>query len=116
MFEAQLLIQAASAYSVFSPWFPRQSDHAVFTIETVNRNGGGVNVEIFTKNSETAGNGSNAGGTTFSSPTGAGERNESGADDDLLEMVRYKFTVTGSAGDWILFRMLPPVWFDAVKA
>jgi len=33
----------------------------------------------------------------------------------MNELVRYGFEVSGTAGDWVLFRMLPPVWFDSVK-
>lgn len=36
--------------------------------------------------------------------------------DGLLELVRYRFECSGSNDtDWILFRMLPAVWFDAVS-
>ena len=32
------------------------------------------------------------------------------------DLVRYKYEISGSEGGWILFRMLPPVWFDEVVA
>jgi len=39
-----------------------------------------------------------------------GTRADQEVDGELKELVRCKFTVTGDAGDWILFRMLSPTW------
>jgi hypothetical protein len=121
MFEAQLLLAGPSEgdqYKVFSPWFPRQGDNATFTIETVEQNGNPtLSVSAFTKNSEDAGDGSDAdGGTSLTASTTAGERDSDTWAQKFKELVRYEFTITTSSGsgEWILFRMLPPVWFDDV--
>ena len=119
MFDAQLLIAKANGgendYIVLSPWFRRQADNAVFTGEVVELDGGQVDVTVMTKNSEDAGDGTDVSGTISLGTT-------KGCDDEafigvLEEMVRYKFTVpNGTAGNWVLFRMLPPVWFDSAEA
>lgn len=125
MFEAQLLqSQVDTSYSVFSPWMFRGGDALLATLEVVEvgDSGGSVVVEVFTKNTEDTGEGENADSTSTKKITGnsVGRTSlewESGvANVDLLELVRYKFTIGGSdAGDdWVLFRMLSPVWFDSV--
>ena len=121
MFEAQLLIQGST---VFSPWFPRGGDNVTATLEVVEISSATLKVELFTKNSEDAGNGSNAdsAGTPISiSATATGRTSATWSQPttstvSIKEMVRYKFTVTGTGTNWVLFRMLPPVWFDSVEA
>ena len=115
MFEAQVL---DTGDTVFSPWFPRQGDSAIFTLDVVDIDGGAaanqITVQVFTKNSEDAGSGSQTGSDiTRDGTEGAGQ---AGAEyGSLKELVRYKFSVTGT-GTRVLFRMLPPSWFDSVKA
>ena len=58
MFEAQLLIAKDSAYEVYSPWFPRGGDRAIFTGEVVELNGAVLEVKAYTKKSNEEGNGS----------------------------------------------------------
>jgi hypothetical protein len=120
MFEAQILNRGATIYS---PWFPRQSDSARFTLEVVAVSGATMGVEVFTKRSDDGGDGVNAdsaGSPTKISASVVGRTTTewlSRGTVSLLELVRYKFTVTGTnAYDWVLFRMLPPVWFDSVQA
>ena len=119
MFEAQLLIAKDTvSYEVFSPWFPRQGDDAKFTVETIDSDGGPVlTVSAYTKSSETVGNGTTAaGGPTMTASGTAGANIDADWVGNLNELVRYHFEISGDAGDWILFRMLPPVWFDSVSA
>lgn len=123
MFEAQILFGAADAgAAVYSPWFPRQGDNAVFTLDTIEIQGTGaqLSVQVFTKNSEDAGDGAVADDGMGSAveivrtlADGPGRENNTW-EGNLKEMVRYKFIMKNSTDDWALFRMLPPVWFDSV--
>ncbi len=119
MFESQLLFGAGGdGAEVFSPWFPRQGDNAICTLEVVRISGASIQVELFTKNSEDTGDGAlvtPASGTGDITRTTVGrESNE--WEGGLEELVRYKFTVADATTKWVLFRMLPPVWFDSADA
>ena len=119
MFEAQMLITTGTDYSVFSPWFPRGGDNLRATLEVVKRGTAAtVTVRVFTKNTEDTGDGTDADSVTIAG--GAPGRTvaewATGASKGVKELVRYKFTVSGNAADWTLFRMLPAVWFDSVPA
>jgi len=125
MFDAQLLISTGTPYySVFSPWFPRGGDILRATGELVQDGGATVTIRVFTKNSEDTGDGVDVNPDTTIGLSGSDTRETaewkvnttSQGAGGLEELVRYQFTVTGSAGTWILLRMLSPVWFDAVKA
>jgi hypothetical protein len=118
MFEAQLLIAKGDGndYSVFSPWMPRGGDNLTATLEVIERDSATLTVRVFTKNSEDVGAGSDADVSKTISGGAAGRSDETWS-GVLKELVRYKFTVSSeTAGQWILFRMLSPVWFDDVKA
>ena len=112
MFDAQLLLKGST---VLSPWFPRQGDNLIITLEIVARADTTTKVEVYTKNQEDTGDGSlHAGGNINRNTVGRESKEYVGG---LKELVRYKFTITGTADDdWSLFRMLMPVWFDSVKA
>jgi len=114
MFNAQLLIRSSSGDTkVYSPWFPRQADNLRATAELAATSGGVLTVKVFHKNTEDTGDGSEYVGTSISlSSTGRDDAEFTG----LKEMVRYQFTCGDATGDWVLFRMLPPVWFDTVDA
>ena len=118
MFEAQYLINPDSSYS---PWFPRGGDNLRATLDLIAVSGSGkLRVDVFTKNTEDPGDGSNADSTLKIDTSTTGrttiEWPASSASPGLLELCRYKFSFSaGSAGDRALFRMLPPVWFDSVK-
>ena len=117
MFEAQLVIAKSSAYEIFSPWFPRGGDRVIITAEAVEIGDADVEVRLYTKSAEDEGSGSDVtSGTNFTIGGSVGRTSGTwGA--ELKDMVRYRFEVTGTqAGDWLLFRMLPPVWFDEVVA
>ena len=126
MFAAQSLI-TDNLVEVYSPWFPRGGDHARFTVDVVSmgQSGGGVPeiaVRVWTKNTEETGDGADADATVSIVRTTVGRTTQewlSTSTTGLKELVRYKFSV-GNTSDvgtvWALFRMLNPVWFDAVKA
>jgi len=106
--------QTTDGTEVYSPWFPRQGDNARFTLEVVAVSSATLKVEVFTKNSEDAGDGTIVSGVSATSTTV--ERKVFEAEGGLEELVRYKFTVTDAVTKWVLFRMLRPVWFDSVEA
>lgn len=122
MFDAQLLFPGAAgaALSFYGLWFPRQGDNLRVTVDVVQRVSSQLTVRVFTKNSEDAGDGTDAevGTSIVASATGRAAAEWTSGTATLLELVRYKYTVqsTGTgATDWVLFRMLSPVWFDTVK-
>jgi len=122
MFDAQLLFPGASpgtGIKVYSPWFPRQGDSLRATAELVHVNGATLKVTVFSKNTEDTGDGTNADAGTTITLAAAGRTTAewTSGTATLKELVRYRFEVTGTlVSDWVLFRMLAPVWFDSVRA
>lgn len=126
MFEAQRLFQEDP--DILSPWFPRGGDILIATLDTIDMTSPTTDlvltVTLFTKNQEDSGEGASAGAVSIvrTSTEGAGREDAEWVGDSLspglLELVRYKFALSGGdgKGDYVLFRMLPPVWADAVKA
>ncbi len=110
MVNAQLL---EAGCTVYSPWIPRGGDNLIATLEVVEIGSGGrIDVFVWTKNSEDVGPGTDASGTLKITLTAVGRGDEEWI-GDAKEWVRYKIVVTGN---WVLFRMLSPVWFDSVQA
>ena len=113
MFQAQYLPALASAnnYACYSPWFPRGGDILRATVEVIAKNGSdGVVVSIYHKNREDTGDGTSL-GTMTQSTVGRGTSEFTG----LKELVRYKFDPGSTTGNWVMFRILPVVWADAVR-
>lgn len=121
MFDAQLLFPGAAgaALSFYGPWMRRGGDNLRVTVDVVARVSSQLTVRVFTKNTEDSGDGIDADAGTSIVTTATGRASaEWTSGTTLQELVRYKYTVqsTGSgAGDWVLFRMLTPIWFDTVK-
>ena len=115
MFQAQYL---PAGTVILSPWFPRGADYMVATVEVAacDATSTVLTVKVLTKEKDAFGDGTplttpsftqtNAGRTsvTFGGSTSAA---------GMKDLVRYSFEVT--TGVWVLFRMLPPSWFDAIK-
>jgi|GEM_PF-1800959 len=121
MFDAQLLIADTTAYTVFSPWFPRGGDNLTATLDIIKSTGATVEVRVYTKNSETSGPGTDADTAIFAVGSARGQFPASWTTggvtpgtSSLLELARYQFDISGTEGSWVLFRMLAPVWFDEV--
>ena len=118
MFDAQLLIEGSVVYS---PWFARGGDNAIFTLDVVQYMLGTNNsltVEVLTKSSEDTGDGDAISNVVITA-TAAGRSSvecDSTVSNGINELVRYKFTVSGDSTGSVLFRMLTPVWFDEVSA
>ncbi|MEE9394024.1 MAG: hypothetical protein V3W41_16105 [Planctomycetota bacterium] len=112
MFEAQILNNNSAA---FSPWMPRGGDNITFTFEIIDKLlSQDFQVQLFEKNSEETGDGTAVGSEPLGSQSiGLHAATKTG----MKELVRYKYSFKGAVpGDWVLFRILPPVWFDDVKA
>jgi len=122
VFDAQLLFCGsvpATGIMVYSPWIPRGGDSLRATVDIVQVNGATLKIEVFSKNSEDTGDGTNADAATniSSGATGRSTAEWTSGTATLKELVRYRFKVTGATvSDWVLFRMLTPVWFNSVKA
>ena len=123
MFDAQLLLTKSSSYSVFSPWFPRGGDNLRVTLERVAAAASAdeIGLAVVTKNVEDSGDGTVvAGSITVASGSTTDAVQANGEWNGLVkELVRYKFTVKGAsnaAGNWLLFRVLSPVWYNSVDA
>ena len=109
MFQGQLLIRGSSDTKVYSPWMPRGGDYLRATAEYIAGNGD-LTVSVYTKNKEETGDGTAVTGSISLTSAGRTTAEFTG----LEELVRYEFTAGGSTSQWFLFRMLGPVWFDAV--
>ena len=104
---------------VFSPWTPRRADRVRATLDVIAISGPQITVDLFTKNTRGTGNGNivDAGTSIVASTTGRvtqawGPTTGIG----LRELVRYRFTIGPTAGlrTNVVFRMLPPVWYNSV--
>lgn len=120
MFEAQTLMATGTEYSVYSPWFPKGANNLRASLELVKAaaSADSIKLEVATKNVEDSGDGTDVSGSitiTGSQVGTANQRQTTAFMGVVKEMVRYKFTVSGSSGNWVLFRALPPVWFDDVS-
>lgn len=119
MFDAQILqtMPDGGVVSVYSPWFPRGGDRAIFTLEIVETNLHGsasLVVQAFHKNSEDVGDGTLISGASISA---GGVGVSSQLFGPFEELVRYKFSIAAEEEFellWAAFRMLSPAWFDAV--
>ena len=109
----------------YTDWMPRGGDGFILRGQMIEMTGTtlAVSVEVETKNSDDTSNPTtsiktltlnNAGGNAiqqalFEPPTGAGSTG-------VKELVRLKVsTSSGSAGDWMLCRTFPFVWFEGAQ-
>jgi len=111
MFEGQMLF---TGNQVYSPWMRRGGDNVIIALDLIARAGTTLEVSLYTKNTEDTGDGVLVGGGALISASAVGQTpyNQVG---ELLELVRYRFKVAGTnVYDYVLFRMLPPNWYDTV--
>ena len=120
-FEAQLLEGAST--TVFSPWMPREGDYMIGTAELIALEASAqLEVRLFTKDLDDPGDGAQVDSSIKITISVAGRRDSAewgfdGTTSGLKELVRYRFeSRAATAAGSVLFRMLSPVWFDAVLA
>ena len=117
MFNAQILqAEALTTTAVYGPWMSREGDRLIATLDLIAITGAGnAQIQVYTKSHEDAGDGSLATGAAIA-PILAGR--SSSEFSGLKDLVRYKMQYTGGEGSagFILFRLLPGIWFDAVSA
>jgi hypothetical protein len=128
MFDSQTILAASTAATVlYSPWFPRGGDHAIFGLEvqgwSESNAGTKLKIEVFHKKREDSGDGAIAGvsGTdhiTIESDDSTPWRStRDWGSVGFYDLVRFKITFTAnSATQWAIFRILAPIWYDSVKA
>ena len=120
MIDATLLFYGTT---VFSPWFPRQADMLRVVAECVAVNNATLVISLYTKNVEDTGDGNpvnEAVEITLNSigRSSVAEWKTVPPEDGVQQLLRFRYSVVGDEGapnDWILFRLLPAVWFDAVS-
>jgi len=105
----QSVLGSTDGYDYFGPWMSREADSATFVAEVLFDSGSfSLDIVVQHKNTEdidtaaaTAASFSSISTRSTSSVLGTG----------LKELVRYKYTVTGSAATcWVHLRMNPPLW------
>jgi hypothetical protein len=102
----------AATIAAYSPWFERQADAAVFCLRVVAtcRGGTGFGVNVETKNTQDADSAaSKIGSFAVSVPAVAGTYS-TGVLKDMKELVRYAYSETGAADEWVHFQMMDPEW------
>lgn len=107
---------------LFSPWFPRQADMLRVTAECIAALGAELTIELYTKNSEDTGNGNPVDEAVTIVLNTLGQRETVEwktvvSQEGVQQLLRFRYSVTGNEDyEWILFRLLPAVWFDALAA
>lgn len=118
MIDATVLFQSMDVYS---PWFPRQADMLRVTAECVAVFGATVTIDLYTKNVEDTGNGNpvdeNVSIVLDTAGRETAEWKTVVSEEGVQQLLRFRYQVTGNEDyEWILFRLLPAVWFDAIDA
>jgi hypothetical protein len=121
MFDGQTLpaYDGTTETVVYSPWFLAVGDNVRCTLEILARSSANaqMTVDLVTKSTDTTGDGTVNGTSIQTSSIGRTTQEWTG----LNQLVRYRFkfknnTSVGSGSlEWMIFRMLTPVWFSTVK-
>jgi hypothetical protein len=107
--------------TVFSPWFPRQADLLRVIAECIARYDASTTIELYTKDDGDPGDGlpvdEAVSITLAANGRQMAEWKLAPGEEGVKQLLRFRYVVTGSkANHWMLFRLLPAVWFDAVTA
>jgi hypothetical protein len=129
MFDAQLITNDAGLgvpTIVYTPWFPRGGDHGIFALEAAAWSNSSAStilkLEVYHKSRDESGDGTLAGtsGTDkieMASNGGVGRSMRDWGSVTFKELIRFKLSFdAGSGAQWAIFRVLPPMSYDAVKA
>lgn len=124
MFDAQsLCMQGSSPTAVYGPWFPRGGDYGLFTLDVAKMSSASssliLTVALYHKNRDDTGDGTGiAGGMELNgSQIATNPRTTTNFTTGFKELVRYVYSLEhagGSGTNWATFRVLSPVWYDAV--
>jgi hypothetical protein len=111
VFEAQYLFKGDA---VFSPWMPREGNVIRGTFDVLELSGVNFVIELATKNRDETGNGDLRTAKITTATEGVKVMGWGG----LKELVRFRYSTDSGTNnyDYALFRMLTPIWYDAVKA
>ncbi len=114
-----LVVEEGGQIVVFSPWFLKGADNAIFTYEEIQMIGSPTFlVEVFHRKQEETGNGSAATGEGSGWLTAGSFMHR--RYNNLKELVRFRFTLTssnsGEAFESMLYRMLQATWFDKASS
>jgi len=111
---------------VLTEWVPRQGDNLIVQCEVIQiENSAKLEVEIYTKNATTVGNGTAVGSTgsfdTEDRHALSFEYSPGSGDPGLNDLVRLHIKVVdngGTAGspEWIRCRILDLIWYDTARA
>jgi hypothetical protein len=107
--------------TVLSPWIDRRSDNLRSVIDVIALSSAQeMVVGLYTKDLTDPGDGIAVDSNTRLEITSSGLRLQewgSTTGVGLKELVRYRFaTAGGTDSTFIVFRMLPPVWFDTIQS
>lgn len=110
MFEAQYLF---ASDAVYSPWMARQGTTCRLTLDLIKLTGSGFIVQLYQKDQDDTGE-----GTAFPSvEIDTGSLGLTTTEfSPVKEMIRYRFSTTGTGSQVAMFRMLSIAWFDSVRA
>ncbi|MHC4516217.1 MAG: hypothetical protein ACYS5W_21315 [Planctomycetota bacterium] len=111
--------EAGGSTVLFSPWFPREADYAVFSYEQIALKGSGTAFEVlvYHKNTEDTGEGATS-GASFSSLS---DNIYTSSKVAYKELIRFRYEVKdGNYNDggvcFVIYRMLAPTWYNAADA
>jgi hypothetical protein len=121
MIDATILFDSMT---VFSPWFPRQADMLRVVAECVAINNATLEIDLYTKNAEDPGDGLPVDESVSITLNAIGRSTVAEwktvvSEEGVQQLLRFRYKVTGgrpTPNEWILFRLLPAVWFDDVTA
>ena len=129
MYDAQtMLVQGNGNTSFYGPWFPRGGNYGIFSLEVVALGVDGtpnLKVSLLSKNSSDPGNGQDL-SLVMIEKASAGIISQDYSFDvggtgfqGFEELIRYRYELvitggSGSATNWVTFRMLSPSWYDKV--
>jgi hypothetical protein len=108
---------------IYSPWFSRCGDYLRATVDLVASRSIGLRVLAMTKNETSTGDGSVVDVSTLIQIASPGRQTAEwnpSTGVGLRELVRYRFSTyipspPLSSDPFVVFRMLAPCWFDAVR-
>jgi hypothetical protein len=109
----QIVALNTTAQTYYTPWFPKGADNGVFTLEKIldTISGTAFAVRVFTKNKEDEGSLPGSAVGTFA-VLGSSAFYEADC-SELKDLVRFEIKFTAaSAGQGVIFRFLPPTWYD----